>query len=137
MEATKEAREYNCVTAADLRWCPQLMKPLSKDELFENLSGFLKTKGIKLTDGAYSHGIQKSCSILADVINLGQQGLQKAKVGLDQKVDQMRQVIHEKTAPKPPPMPPAAAAATAAPPPKSARPRAAKTVRKAKPRRRK
>lgn len=107
------------------------MKPLSKDELFENLSGFLKTKGIELTDGAYAHGIQKSCSILADVINLGQQGLQKAKVGLDQKVDQMRQVIHEKTAPKPPP------AATAAPPPKSSPARPPKTATKAKPRRRK
>ncbi len=89
------------------------MKPLSKDELFENLSSFLKTKGIELTDGPYANGIQKSCSILADVINLGQQGLEKAKAGLDEKVDKVRQVIHEKTAPKPPPV---ATAAPATPP---------------------
>ena len=92
------------------------MKPLSKDELFENLSGFLKAKGIELTDGSYANGIRKSCSILADVINLGQQGLEKAKSGLDQKVHQMRQVIHEKTAPKPPRVP-KAPCPPAAPPP--------------------
>jgi hypothetical protein len=104
------------VTARDLRWCALTgshMKPLSKDELFENLSGFLKSKGIELTDGSYAHGIQKSCSILADVINLGQQGLEKAKAGLDNKVDQVRQVIHEKTAPKATKAPAAASAPSA------------------------
>ena len=103
------------------------MKPLSKDELFENLSSFLKTKGIALTDGSYAHGIQKSCSILADVINLGQQGLDKAKTGIDQKMEQMRQVIHEKTAPKPPPTaasPPPAAAQAPPPPPAAETPKA-------------
>jgi hypothetical protein len=79
------------------------MKPIDKDELYQNLSSFLKTKGIELTDGSYAHGIQKSCSLLADAINLGQQGFERAKTEVDKRLDQMRQVIHEKTAPKPPP----------------------------------
>ena len=76
------------------------MKPLSENELFHNLKGFLKTKGIELEEGSYTHGIQKSCSLLSDAINLGQQGLGRAKSGIDKKLDQMRQVIHEKTAPR-------------------------------------
>ena len=79
------------------------MKPLSQDELFNNLKGFLKDKGIELQEGSYSRGIQKSCSLLSDAINLGQQGLDRAKGGIDKKLDQMRQVIHEKTAPRTPP----------------------------------
>src|SRR5215468_629989 len=76
------------------------MKPLSQDELFNNLRGFLKDKGIELQEGSYARGIQKSCSLLSDAINLGQQGLDRAKTEIDKKLDQMRQVIHEKTAPK-------------------------------------
>jgi len=81
------------------------MKRINKDELFEHLSGFLKTKGIELKAGSYAQGIQKSCSILADAVNLGQQGLERAKDGLDKNLDKVRRVIHEKTAPKPPPGP--------------------------------
>lgn len=87
------------------------MTPLNQDDLFHNLRGFLKAKGIELQEGSYSRGIQKSCSLLTDAINLGQQGLDRAKTGIDRKLDQMRQVIHEKTAPK---SPPAAAAKAAA-----------------------
>ena len=76
------------------------MTPLNQDELYENLRGFLKGKGIELQEGSYAHGIQKSCSLLTDAINLGQQGLGRAKTEIDKKLDQMRQVIHEKTAPK-------------------------------------
>jgi hypothetical protein len=32
---------------------------------------------------------------------LSQRGIEKAKTGIDQQIDKMRQVIHEKTAPKP------------------------------------
>lgn len=78
------------------------MTPLNQDDLFHNLRGFLKSKGIELQEGSYSRGIQKSCSLLTDAINLGQQGLDRAKSGIDRKLDQMRQVIHEKTAPKNP-----------------------------------
>jgi hypothetical protein len=76
------------------------MKPLEKHELYENLTGFLKTKGIELKAGSYAQAIQKSCSLLTDAINLGQGGLEKAKTKIDTKLDQVRQVIHEKTAPK-------------------------------------
>jgi hypothetical protein len=33
---------------------------------------------------------------------MSQTGLERAKTGLEKKFDQVRQVIHEKTAPKPP-----------------------------------
>ncbi len=76
------------------------MKEIAKDELFQHVSGFLKTKGIEFKDGSYAQAIQKSCSFLTDAINLGQKGLSRAKDELDTKLDCMRQVIHEKTAPK-------------------------------------
>lgn len=76
------------------------MKPIQKDELYANLSEFLKGKGIELKEGAYTKGIHAGCSLLADAINLSQTGFERAKSGLERKVDQVRQVIHEKTAPK-------------------------------------
>ena len=94
------------------------MKTLNRDELFQNLRSFLKTKGVELQEGSYSNGIRKSCSLLSDAINLGQDGLDRAKTGIDRKLDQMRQVIHEKTAPRKPTGPSATAAPKpAAPPP--------------------
>jgi hypothetical protein len=81
------------------------MKPIERGELYEHVCGFLKGKGIELSEGSYAKGIQNGCSILADAINLSQKGLSKAKVGFDKKLDQMRQVIHEKTAPRPSPQP--------------------------------
>jgi hypothetical protein len=80
------------------------MKPIEKHEIFENLSSFLKTKGIELKAGSYSQGVQKACEILADTVNLSQRGLERAKDTLDKNLDRVRQVIHEKTAPKPPPV---------------------------------
>jgi hypothetical protein len=94
------------------------MKPLNQDDLYQNLRGFLKGKGIELQEGTYARGIQKSCSLLTDAINLSQQGLDRAKTGIDKKLDQMRQVIHEKTAPKSSAGPPKGA--TASPPPPAA-----------------
>jgi hypothetical protein len=76
------------------------MKTIEKDELFEHLSQFLKTKGVELKEGSYTGGIQKGCTLLADAINLSQKGIKRAKVEINKKVDRMRQVIHEKTAPK-------------------------------------
>ena len=93
------------------------MNPIRKDELYENISQFLKGKGIELKEGSYTKGVHAGCSLLADAINLSQTGLDRAKVGLEKtkegiekKLDQVRQVIHEKTAPAKPPV-------TAAPPP--------------------
>lgn len=74
------------------------MKTLSKDELYQNLQGFLKAKGVELKDGSYTQKIQKSCALLSDAINTSQKGLARAKVEIDKKLDQVRQVIHEKTA---------------------------------------
>ena len=75
------------------------MKSIQKDELYANLSEFLKGKGIELKEGAYTKGIHAGCSLLADAINLSQTGFERAKAGLEKRVDQVRQVIHEKTAP--------------------------------------
>jgi hypothetical protein len=90
------------------------MKALQKDELYQNLQGFLKTKGVELSDGSYANKIQKSCGLLSEAINTSQQGLARAKVEIDKKLDQLRQVIHEKTA--------APGYTTAAPKPETATP---------------
>ena len=91
------------------------MKPLEQDELYQHLSGFLKNKGVELKEGSYSRAIQKSCGLLVEAINLGQKGFGRAKVEIDKKLDQMRQVIHEKTAPKPSPKPGPAASVKRSP----------------------
>jgi hypothetical protein len=78
------------------------MKQIQKNELYDHLSEFLKAKGIELKEGPYTKGIHAGCSMLADAINLSQAGLERAKAGFERGVDQMRQVIHEKTAPKKP-----------------------------------
>jgi hypothetical protein len=87
------------------------MNPIQKDELYDNISQFLKNKGIDLKEGSYTKGIHAGCSLLADAINLSQTGLERAKTGIEKKFDKVRQVIHEKTAPKPP------VSATPPPPP--------------------
>jgi hypothetical protein len=76
------------------------MKTIKKDELYRHVGRFLKSKGIELTEGSYTKGIHAGCSMLADAINLSQNGIQRAKDGLDRNLDKVRQVIHEKTAPK-------------------------------------
>jgi hypothetical protein len=79
------------------------MKPIEKDELYAHVAQFLKAKGVEMKDGSYPRGIQAGCSLLTDAINLSQKGIKRAKVELDKSVERMRQVIHEKTAPKAPP----------------------------------
>jgi hypothetical protein len=80
------------------------MKEIKPDELFANLTFFLKDRGIELTEGAYSQRIRKGCDLLADAVNLTQAGLARAKAEIDEKLDRMRQIIHEKTAPHEPEM---------------------------------
>ena len=79
------------------------MKQIEKDEIYEHLSQFLKSRGIEMKDGGYAQQIQKGCSFLTDAVNLTQQGFERAKTEMDKRLDQMRQVIHERTAPKPTP----------------------------------
>jgi hypothetical protein len=86
------------------------MKQIEKDEIYEHLSQFLKSRGVEMKDGSYVQQIQKGCSFLTDSVNLAQQGLERAKTEMDKRLDQMRQVIHEKTAPKSTPNPPGAGA---------------------------
>ena len=78
------------------------MKRINKAELYQNLSGFLKSKGIELTDGDYASGVKKSCSFLADAINLSQMGIERARTEVEKQFDNLRQVIHESTAPRGP-----------------------------------
>ena len=99
------------------------MKPINKDELYQHLGDFLKSKGIELKDGGYTKRIQQSCGLLSDAINLGQSGLEKAKTETEKKIGQLRQVIHAKTAPKPQPATP--------PPAAKAQPRKTKPAAKA------
>jgi len=76
------------------------MKQIEKDELFDHVSSFFKDKGIELKEGVYTRGVRMGCSFLADAINLSQEGAQRARDQFDKTLNQMRQVIHEKTAPK-------------------------------------
>jgi hypothetical protein len=77
------------------------MKTIKQDELFRSLSDFFKGKGIELKDGAYPQRIRRACNLLGDTINATQRTAKKAKVEVDKKLDQLRQTIHEATAPKP------------------------------------
>jgi hypothetical protein len=83
------------------------MKTIKQDELFQHLGGFLKAKGIEFTDGSYAQRIRQGCNLLSDAVNATQKTMRTAKVEVDKKLDQLRQTIHEATAPKPPPTTPA------------------------------
>jgi hypothetical protein len=122
------------------------MKHIEKEELYAHVSGFLKTKGIELKEGSYTNFIHNGCKVLAEAINLSQQGVQRAKSGLNEKLDEMREIIHKKTAPRRPANPPAGAAPASAAgpatetkppdvPPKAGKTRRAKAAKKAAPRR--
>jgi len=84
------------------------MKPIAKDELYDHTSQFIKARGIEMKEGSYTKRNQKGFGLLADAINLTHKGIERASAEIDTKLDQLRQVIHEKTAPKPPANPPAA-----------------------------
>jgi hypothetical protein len=76
------------------------MKTINKGELFQNLSGFLKKKGIELKDGSYSRRIEQGCGLLADVVNTTQRAAKRARSEVNRKFSQLRQSIHEATAPQ-------------------------------------
>ena len=79
------------------------MQTIKKDELFRNLGGFLKSKGIELNEGSYTKRIQQGCNLLSDAINATQKTVKQTKAQVDQALDKLRQSIHESTAPSPPP----------------------------------
>lgn len=78
------------------------MQTIKKDELFRNLGGFLKSKGIELNEGSYTTRIQQGCNLLGEAINATQRTVKTTKVKVDRALDQLRQTIHENTAPTPP-----------------------------------
>lgn len=79
------------------------MKTIKQDELFSNLGDFLKSKGIELKEGSYTARIKQGCNLLADAINAAQKTVSKTKVKVGRALDEVRQAIHESTAPPPPP----------------------------------
>lgn len=89
------------------------MKQIKHQELFGNLKSFLKSKGVELEEGSYTKRVQQGCELLANSINAGQSTLKRARTAVDKGLDQLRQTIHEKTAPASPPV---AASAPAAKP---------------------
>ena len=78
------------------------MQPIKKNELFHHLGEFLKSKGIKLTNGSFTAPIQEGCNLLSDAINATHKTVEHTKTQVDEALDQLRQSIHERTAPKPP-----------------------------------
>ena len=101
------------------------MKTINRDELYQNLSEFLKAKGIELKDGKYPLRVREGCNLLTDAINATQKAVERTKIGVDKKLNKLRQSIHEATAPKSPKSSP-----TAKPHPHRQRSPAAKKPRK-------
>jgi hypothetical protein len=96
------------------------MKTIQNDELYENLRGFLQSKGIEFQTGGYPARIRQACARVTQAVNLAQKAAHKAKTEVDAGLEKMRQVIHEKTAPKPSPTPSPATGPEAAEPPTAA-----------------
>ena len=78
------------------------MNQINKEEMFGNLKSLLKSKGIEVQEGAYAQRIRQGCELLTDSINVSQRTLKRAKSAMDKGLDQLRQTIHEQTAPKSP-----------------------------------
>ena len=76
------------------------MKTIKKDELFKNFSEFLNAKGVELTDGDYARRINRACDLLTEAINGTQTAVKRARGEVDKKLTQLRQTIHEATAPR-------------------------------------
>lgn len=78
------------------------MNQINHEEMFGNLKDFLKSKGIELQEGSYAQRIRQGCKILTHSINVSQRTFKRAKSAMDKGLDQLRQTIHERTAPKSP-----------------------------------
>jgi hypothetical protein len=76
------------------------MSDIKKEEMFGNLKSFLKSRGIEIQEGSYANGIRKGCDILTDTVNMSQRAFDRAKDAADKGLDQVRQTVHEYTAPK-------------------------------------
>ena len=77
------------------------MKKLKKDDIFKHLDQFLKDRGIEVIDeGPLGNRLKTGCRILTEAIVQTQSRLDKARDGMDEGLDKMRAIIHEKTAPR-------------------------------------
>lgn len=77
------------------------MKKLKKDDIFKHLDQFLKDRGIGVIDeGPLGNRLKTGCRILTDAINQTQSSLDRARDGMDEGLDKMRAIIHQKTAPR-------------------------------------
>jgi len=76
------------------------MNKIDKHEMFQNLRSFLKSKGVTLDEGTYSKRVEQACHVLTGAVNAGQSAVERAKVEVNKTVDNLRQSIHEATAPK-------------------------------------
>ena len=76
------------------------MKQIKKDDLFRHLDLFLKDRGIELKkDASLTKRLRDGCHVLSDTINKAQSAIGRARKEVDGKIDIMREIIHEKTAP--------------------------------------
>jgi len=99
------------------------MSVINEQEMFQNVSDFLKSKGIELKEGSYARRIEQGCRLLTKAVNTTDKVVEKAKVEMDAGLDRVRQKIHEKTAPKPRPAADSSATPPAPePPPRPAAP---------------
>ncbi|MCZ7639261.1 MAG: hypothetical protein M5U12_26375 [Verrucomicrobia bacterium] len=108
------------------------MKTIGQDEFYQHVTDFLKARGIELTDGAYTRHIRRACGLLSDALNAAQRTVKRARQEVDQKLAQLRQSIHEATAPEPPPAKPPPL--TPEPPPVSPPPRSPRHAARRPPR---
>ena len=92
------------------------MQPIKKNELFHHLGEFLKSKGIKLANGSFTAPIEEGCNLLSDAINATHKTVEHTKTPVDEALDQLRQSIHERTAPKPTAAPTPESSASGKPP---------------------
>jgi hypothetical protein len=94
------------------------MKKLRQNDLFKHIDQFLKDQGIEIREAApLGSRLKTGCQLLTDTINNAQSTLGKARDHMDDHLDKMRNIIHEKTAPK---------KASAAPPKKTKKKRQSK-----------
>ena len=77
------------------------MKKLRQNDLFNHIDQFLKDKGIEIREAApLGSRLKTGCQLLTETINHAQGTLGKARDHMDDRLDKMRNIIHEKTAPK-------------------------------------
>jgi hypothetical protein len=77
------------------------MKKLRQNDLFNHIDQFLKDKGIEIREAApLGSRLKTGCQLLTETINNAQGALGKARDHMDDHLDKMRNIIHEKTAPK-------------------------------------